>query len=195
MLSPFSNSEQVVNILSIDPGSQTLGLAVLSFDPITLEMKRTQAQTFKGDRLPGMSDHVENSHGAMIARLQAHRTHLYGVMCHYRPHFIASESPFYSSRMPSAYGVLMNTLDLAIRSAMSEYSPYMKLNLIDPPSVKKAVGAKGNDGKDAVRVALLRICEKLCISPEDIKTLDEHSIDAIAVGYSFYCGLVQRNST
>lgn len=195
MLEPFSHAEQVVNIIGIDPGSQTLGLSVLSFDPVTLEMKKTQAQTFKGDRLPMMSGAYSDSHGERLARINAHRENLYNLFIHYRPHFVVCESPFYSSRMPSAFGALMQVVDLAVYSAINQYSPYMQLQLIDPPSVKKAVGAKGNGDKNAVRDSLLRICDKLKITPEQISKLDEHSIDAVAVGYSYYCGLIQRNQS
>ena len=52
--------------------------------------------------------------------------------------------------------------------------------MVDPPSVKKAVGAPARGDKDAVKRAIKLIKE---LEMVNFDNFDEHSIDATAVGY------------
>ena len=72
-----------------------------------------------------------------------------------------------------------------IRNACRRYSPYKTLHLIDPPSVKLAVNAKGQKGKEPVKDGVRSIPELLDNLDVQIDTLDEHAIDATAVAYAF----------
>jgi hypothetical protein len=98
---------------------------------------------------------------------------------------IISESPFYSSRMPSAFGALTEVV-CSIRQAVMVYDAWRVLYLIDPPSVKKALGCKGNGDKVAVKEALLRLPLLCNVIEGGVQALDEHSIDAVGVGYHLY---------
>jgi Holliday junction resolvasome RuvABC endonuclease subunit len=55
--------------------------------------------------------------------------------------------------------------------------------MIDPPSVKKAVGATSHAKKDEVKAALARLPDLNYNGPVPLEMLDEHSIDALAVAY------------
>lgn len=185
ILEPFTQNGRIAHVIATDPGSQTLGLAVLSFDVETLDIIKTRAQTFTGDKLPYINQWTAAVHGDRIARIHAHRQNLYNILSYYKPILVACESPFYNPRRPNAYGALVEVMT-EIRNAVIMYDPYMKLHTIDPPTVKKAVGAAGNADKVAVRAALLKIRDNLKLTTEDIDSMDEHSIDAVAVGYCLF---------
>ncbi len=186
MLEPFRESDKVANIIGIDPGSQTLGLSVLSFDVTTLEIVSTQAQTFIGDKLPFYDPYTVTTHGERLARIYAHRTNLFNILCHYRPITLVCESPFFNPRRPNAYAALLEVM-AEVRNGLRMYDPYMTLITIDPPTVKKAVGAAGNADKEGVFNALLKKQEELKFTTmNNIQTLDEHSVDAVAVAYCRY---------
>ena len=56
-----------------------------------------------------------------------------------------------------------------------------------PVRVKKNIGAKGNADKTIVRENILRLFSNVNnLSLLDIESLDEHSIDSLAVSYSLY---------
>ncbi|EKD22653.1 MAG: hypothetical protein ACD_84C00020G0001, partial [uncultured bacterium] len=70
-----------------------------------------------------------------------------------------------------------------IRRAVMHYDIWTSLDFVDPPTVKKAVGAHGKSQKYDVRKKVLALKE-LCYNGEiPIELLDEHSIDALAVAY------------
>jgi Holliday junction resolvasome RuvABC endonuclease subunit len=127
-------------------------------------------------------------HGERVARLLAHEHGLASYFSVFRPHAIASEAP-YLGRFPQAYAALVECVS-AIRRAVMTYDAYMPLHVVDPMTVKAAVGvvSKGRKKSDAlskenVRAAVMGLGLN---NPGqiDLEALDEHSIDAIAVACS-----------
>ncbi len=175
-------------VLGIDPGSVTLGVAVLDFDLDTRVVELIDAQTFDASKSLGQYRNVVEVHGERVARLLAHENGLstyFGIM---RPQTIVSESP-YLGRFPLPFAALTECIT-AIRRAVLRYDPFMPLHMADPMTVKAAVGvhAKGRRDKDALKkekvqaaVAALPLSNRSGI---DLMQLDEHSIDAIAVAMS-----------
>jgi Holliday junction resolvasome RuvABC endonuclease subunit len=177
-----ANCTDRAHLISIDPGSNTLGFCLIEFSVVTYNIYSTQAMTFVGDKM-NCNQWFAEIHGARFSRIQQHRENLYRQFITYLPIAVVSESPFYSSRHPQAFEALLEVV-AAIRQALFDYDPNMTLDLIDPPSAKKAVGAPGNAGKDDVHNAVLRLHDLNYSGIVPLECLDEHSIDAIAVGYS-----------
>jgi Holliday junction resolvasome RuvABC endonuclease subunit len=177
-----------VTLIGIDPGSETLGVSILSFDA-NFTIRRLEAATFIGSKLPRLED-TELVHGARHARIQAHYHNLLSLLLQYQPIAIACESPFFQAARPQAYGALTEVVGM-IRAALLTYRPNLELNLIDPPTVKKAVGAKGNAGKDGVKNAIInhQVIDSHYRGVVPIWELDEHSLDAIAVVYGYFQAL------
>ena len=179
---PADEYSSLPKIIAIDPGSETLGVSFLEFHPMSLEVQSVSAKTFVGSKLPGMDPWLAAIYGERYARLQAHKSNLIALFEHHNPAVIACESPFYNPRRPNAYGVLVETIAM-IKEAVRLYDIWKNPFLIDPPTAKRSVNAKGNADKDVMRAAVLALPEfqgKWC---EDPLLYDEHSIDAIAVGY------------
>jgi Holliday junction resolvasome RuvABC endonuclease subunit len=174
-------------LIGIDPGSESLGVCVLSFDA-NFTITRLEAATYVGSKLPILED-TELVHGARHARIQAHYQNLLNLLLQYQPLGVVCESPFFQASRPQAYGALTEVVSM-IRAAILTYRPNMSLALIDPPNVKRAVGAKGNAGKDDVKAAILRMGASLPYTgPVPLECLDEHSLDSMAVALGYFHAL------
>jgi Holliday junction resolvasome RuvABC endonuclease subunit len=173
----------VGSIVGIDPGTETLGLACIKFSVSSLRIVGTSAHTFTGSKL-GMNQWIAAIHSNRYSRLQAHRMNLIFQFNHYQPNIIVCESSFFNPRRPNAFSALVEVLD-TVRDAVLAYDNTLALHLIDPPSVKKAVGASGASGKESVKEAVLKLTDELQYQGDIcLDQLSEHAIDAIAVAYS-----------
>jgi Holliday junction resolvasome RuvABC endonuclease subunit len=181
----YGVAEHCSTLVSIDPGSESLGVSIYTLDS-TFEVVKIEAATYRGSKLP-MQEDIILSHGERAARIQAHEDNLFSLFLQYQPIGIACESPFFQATRPQAYGALTEVV-AAIRRAIMRYRSNLELFLIDPPSVKKAVGAKGNAGKDDVKNAIINLqaIDQVYNGPIPLWLLDEHSLDAIAVGRAYH---------
>ena len=174
-------------LIGIDPGTTKLGLCTLEFNIDTLEVVKIEAITLDADKLPS-SPWMGAIYGERLRRIFALRRYLIDHFHETTPISVGSESPFYNRNRPNAYAALVEVL-CSIREAYIEYSIRSPLFLIDPPTVKKAIGAAGNADKVSVKAKILThpvLCEK---STTPINDLDEHSLDAMAVAWCMICDL------
>lgn len=179
---PHPPGVEPYRIVSIDPGTDTLGTAVLDIDLDQRQVAVAEVYTFHGSRLQRLFPLVVSVHGERMARLMAHEENLLSFFNYARPHGIVSESP-YMGRFPSAFAALTECVS-AIRRAVHRYDPLMPLHVVDPSTVKKNVGVKGTSGdKSAMARAIANLPDLKNPSQIPFAELDEHSVDAIAVGY------------
>ena len=181
-------------ILSIDPGSDTLGIAMFDVDLQRFEAYLLDATTLQGARAVRQMPFLTETLGDRRARLQSHAHELGQILQQVQPHAVISEAA-YMGRFAQAFESLVECLYM-IRGVVSQYDPALPLETVDSPTAKKAVGApgkrpKGMDSKaykETVRLAVLQQT-RLKISPQlNVQALDEHAIDAIAVGcYKIQC--------
>lgn len=174
--------------MGIDPGSTTLGVTIIEYDVITLEITKTYSHTLNAGRIP-LNENDVALNNERYARIFLLANILYELFREYGPNFVVSESPFLKRRFPLAFAVLTEVV-FAIRMALHRYDPTIKLELVDPPTAKKAVGAiitKGKEQKNPVRDALIKLLPDLNYDPthyeQEFLCLDEHSIDSIAIAY------------
>lgn len=173
-------------LVGIDPGSTNLGVAVLTIDLETLAIVSTYAFTVHADKSP-YYEWMSEYHPDRVQRIRALEEILYQTFLRYQPLQVWSESPFYNRFRPNAYGVLVEVLE-CIRRAVFQYHPTLPLMTIDPPSVKKALGASSKAKKDAVALALSEMTALKLTVP--LAQLDEHAVDAIGVVYGGYRNLL-----
>jgi Holliday junction resolvasome RuvABC endonuclease subunit len=167
-------------IIGIDPGTDTLGVSILVFNVYTLEIITTEAFTLRGAKMIDKNGWIPTYKGERFARIKELKERLLSIFRKERPLFVVSESPFFNRLRPNAYGALIEILT-SIHQAVYEYDPWVTLHEIDPPRIKKAVGAKGGSGKDAVRDGVLALAPELRYSGKvPLEELDEHAFDAIA---------------
>lgn len=175
---------RVTRVMSIDPGSTSLGLAILDINCATLEIKLVHVYTFHIDVVVKYGyGNFEFLFGIHAARLAAIRDIITNMAFQWHVDDVTSEAP-YMGRFPRAFEVLTQCM-CYIRNGLSVYYGDRPLVTFDPATVKSCVGVKGTSSdKLAVANALLYL-PRLDITGFDISTLDEHSTDAIAVGYTY----------
>lgn len=186
------DTSRVGRIVGIDPGTTTMGLSLIEYDLDTLIIQRSCAYTLNAGRMP-LSELDVLSHSERYARIFELMDILYKLFVQIQPHHVISESAFMSRRMPTAYGALSEVI-FAVRLALRRYDPGIPLDLIDPPSAKRAVGASGKAKKDEVHTAIKKLVDDLCFdsqySAAIFDNLDEHSVDALAIAYSKWSMIV-----
>jgi Holliday junction resolvasome RuvABC endonuclease subunit len=185
----FDSTNQAC-IMGIDPGSDTLGLARIAFDIPTMTITSISARTFVGSRMFDDKGWVAGLVGDRRARIEWHRQNLINHFLHFQPVQIACESPFFNRLRPNAFQALLEVTTM-IQEAVAKYDPWRKLYQIDPPTVKKSVGAPGNADKNVVKKFVIQNLSQFYNGEVPLEMLDEHSIDAIAVTYCRWCGLLR----
>jgi len=194
MLNMPANASGIASILGIDPGSDTLGVAWIQFDVQTGKIVSTQAKTLHGAKA-ARGNWTTWVHGDRWGRIESHHDTLVQTFRECQPLEIACEAPFINRRQPQA-GLALTGVVAIIRHAVMEYDIWKRLYMIDPPTVKMAVGVNGNkggpEGKRLMQIAVLGLAGELHYSGETpMEMLDEHSIDAIAVAYCRYKNLLE----
>lgn len=181
MLPLPTDGEATSCVVGIDPGTVKLGLSCITYRVDTFEITQVETITLDGSRLPH-NEWLSRMYGDRAGRVKALGKWLHGYLVEKDPFGIACESPFYNQKRPNAYGALKEVI-CALRDNVWEYNIRKPMYLIDPPTVKRAVGASGNADKDAVKKAILGHpvlgdhIRKLAEMP------DEHSLDALAVAF------------
>lgn len=175
--------ESVYRIIAVDPGTNSLGVAVLDIDIQTHVVTVRHATTIDILKQSQNYPQLIAVHGERVSKLHSVEVSLYKLFKAWKPDEIVSEAP-YMGRFPQAYAALIECIG-SIRRAVMEYNRALPLPSIDPATVKKTVGVSGKSGdKDAMRGAIQRQSD--LVFNVLVDDLDEHSIDAIAVGYAFY---------
>jgi len=176
----------IYRILSIDPGSYNLGFAVIDIDVALRTATVVNAGTFYSKGAPEQWQFLAEIQGERFTRFHYLYQAVSDLLVQTQPQWVISEAP-YLGKFLQAYEALVECLSM-VRQAVYHYNPALPLETVDPPSVKKAVGASGRSkDKDIVRVALSQM-SKLHWRDTTINTLDEHAIDAVAVGcYKIRC--------
>lgn len=179
---PHYEEANTYRILGIDPGTNTLGTAIVDIDIVTRRITVVKATTYVGQSMASEYKAHEEIHGPRAARLKAHEDNLFALLCEWKPHSVISESA-YMGRFAQAYMALVECI-CAIEKALYRYNPTMPLLLVDPTTVKKTTGMTGKlRGKDPVREAIASL-DCLRYAPGvHLGAMDEHSVDALAVAY------------
>lgn len=180
-------NEDIGTICAIDPGSVKLGFCVMRYDVFTLELKSISAETFFSSVLGNPDSDIALIYGERVERIMAMQANLERQFEMYQPNVICSESPYFNSKTPGAFGPLTEML-WCVRQAAMNYRSLMCFHTYEPSPIKKAVGAKYSDKKLAIKLAVLGHKEIIPVYEQtasvSIFDLDDNAIDAIAVAYT-----------
>ena len=174
--------ETTVIIVGIDPGVSNLGYSALSYDLVTGEIKLIEVNTFVTDKLLRTKPWLADKLGERYAKLEILEEKLVEVFGRHSPASVCSEAP-YLGRFPQAFAALTECLYME-RKALLRHSTEMFLFSIDPSTVKRCVGVNGKSSDKKDMTNALKALKEIDTSGWDLDSLDEHSIDAIAVAYS-----------
>ncbi len=180
--------KNIVKIIAIDPGTNNLGLTVMSIDYIKMMVVDTTATTITVKNSLLFPDDEDN-YGLRQAKLNYLVSTVIDSVIKYNAITLVSEGPFYNMRRPGAFAPLVELLQ-QIRVELHKVRPLVKFVVYEPSTVKQGVGAKGNADKGAVKVALEKVVNDLkFMDMVTLNSLDEHSVDSIAVAITHYNNL------
>jgi len=177
-----------LTILAIDPGTTTMGVAVMTWDTISPFFVVDYAFTITcSDRHPAYRA-ITDTHGSRTARFQQQTDVLSGMLFDLNPNVVIAESP-YMGRFASAFGALTECM-MNIRTTLMDYDPTMLLDQIDPTSIKAMLGVPRKKMKDKEEVRKRLRQRQDLYWKTDIDTLDEHAVDAVGVGLYYFVNIV-----
>jgi Holliday junction resolvasome RuvABC endonuclease subunit len=184
----YTDNCSTFTILGIDPGTTTLGYAVYHIGIQDLDIHNAFAWTVDSTRLAFFREDIIVTHGEKFARILAHKQNLKLILERYDPLMVTCETPFFNRLRPSAGGPLFELYG-TVEQTVFEWDQTKPLYKAEPKSTKVAVGAAHNAKKPEMLAALKKIKE---LSMVNFDFLDEHAVDALAVGYNRLTKLRER---
>lgn len=173
---------KTMNLIGIDPGTDTIGISVFEIHVDTYEIIRCSAKTFSARKY--MDDYwvLGSDKDKRLNWIFKLLTQLFEA---YQPFALAVESNFMNINRPMAYGALVE-LVATIRAAYREVRPSDSIQMITPSQGKASVKAD----RSAKDNTLLPFVEKelgaLYQGEVPLSSLDGHSLDSLVVGYALY---------
>jgi len=178
-----------IRIIGLDPGTKTTGVVILDYDfdnpfdikPVFVETIQSKLSLRNLKGLAGLN-------GERFGLIKTVGVQLYRLLDIYKPDFVVAESS-YSGSFATTFQAL-SELMFEIKQSVYDYSPITQVNVIDPASVKKFMGVKGNSNdKDLMTKALNSYLKKLGIT-FNVNQIDEHSVDAFCIALYLHAQLV-----
>lgn len=174
-----------LRVVSIDPGTETMGVSLLGLDPITLNQSFMEAFTMRGSVVNYYWGNVLYDGFARDSRLLALEDQLVNYFQRVQPHVVVYEDN-YLGASPQSFKALIEAC-MCIKHAIWRYNPYLESYAVKPNQAKSTVNAipkRGMDQhtrKELVRQGLMAY-PILRVPPEILMCLDEHSVDSVAIG-------------
>ena len=187
----------IYRICGIDPGSNHLGISLLSISINTLEIESINMTVFS-PILNKTDDTIRLNYDEITEKIISQKRQLYNWLCENKPHIVCCESPFFNRLRPSAFGPLCETL-FAIKISVMEYNNFTPFKLYSPSVVKNALGiSTGRPKKDEVKVNAKQLIKKRLFQIKELtsKVTVEYNVDsfdAMAVAYTHLL-LIRNNS-
>lgn len=174
----------IIKMVAIDPGLTTCGVSIYELDTFNKKILSISAFTIDTDRLSDNSGLFTDIVTERFIKIYKLCNMLKTIIIASDAKIVVSEAPFYNRFMPMAYGALLEVVS-SIHHAVVTIGNEIVFDMFAPQQVKMCVGVAGKKGKDIVKEAITKIPQVLDKIQSDFSMLDEHSIDATAVGFSF----------
>ena len=172
-----------LTIMGIDPGSTELGLSFLEVDMdynlISVETHTLKTNDIVTNTYVKLINHGDLSVSARIGMLTKAILELVEGREIY---LFVLEEPHLNSQRPKSYIVLARQ-KYNIQNAIFNFDKVIEQESYSVQEIKKSVGAAGKIGKEEVVDAMKEIPEIMALI-EDIDTLSDHEVDAIAAAYT-----------
>ena len=178
----------IYRICGIDPGSNHLGISLLSISINTLEIESINMTVFS-PILNKTDDTIRLNYDEITEKIISQKRQLYNWLCENKPHIVCCESPFFNRLRPSAFGPLSETI-FSIKMAVLEYNNIIPFKLYQPSVIKSAIGVKTGRYKESeLRINTKQLIKNRLFEINEIfnKITDEYNVDsfdALAVSYA-----------
>jgi Holliday junction resolvasome RuvABC endonuclease subunit len=171
-------------IMAVDPGLNKTGISIFNIELSTKQIISIDSTTLVNDHLPDNLPYFEEELPVRLLKLHKLRNAFLSLLEQNQPIGVAIESPFYNPGMPNAYGALTEVVTM-FRGTIADYNHNIMVRMVEPLLAKKTIGAKLNNDKGEVKRAIINNQDLSRSLTTHIDLLDEHSIDSVAIGYTF----------
>lgn len=182
----MKSSRTPVRLVSIDPGSQFLGVScfdltadkMLCLHGATLDVNRTEQIKYNGHHPKG----IAHTKRLVIAEF------LESFIPAWKPQYLAIETPYLAhGKSPASY-VLSEVNLYLIKKKIIELSPYTIIFSTDPTNPKKEAGIAKEDYSNKLVVKEKLLTMQHIEYEDDVlnKYFDEHCWDSILIANLFY---------
>lgn len=169
-----------MNILAIDPGLNNAGIALIRYSYLNKQIQGISAYTVKPEQHINklyLDAHLDERTMKLIVLKNIissiiNGNHLDLIIC---------EAPFFYASKPAAYRALVEVITI-LKQTTADINPLIPFIQLEPLMVKRLVKSLNIHEKDSTKEALEVLGMDRFI---DLNLLDEHSIDAISIGYAF----------
>ena len=186
----------IYRICGIDPGTNHLGITLLSINIDSLEIETIDMVTFN-PKLSEIDDFLIINYNETMAKIIAQKKQLSSWLIDNKPHIVCCESPFFNRLRPSAFGPLCETL-FSIKISVMEYNTFVSFKLYQPSLIKSVLGiSTGRPKNNTLRISTKQLIKDRLFQIKELadKITDEYNVDAfdaLAVAYTHL--LLLRNN-
>ena len=169
-----------LNILAIDPGLNNIGFSHLLYNHPNSSISSISAHTFKPEpTVPAyhLSEYLDDR----TIKLLSIKDYFSSLLTSTHFDLIVCEAPFFYASKPGAYRALVEVISV-FKQYLADTNPITPFIQLEPLLVKRYVKSLNISNKDSTKEALYLLNLHNYI---DLNTLDEHSVDAISIGYAF----------
>lgn len=173
-----------IRLLSIDPGTTTTGMAFFELDLTNLHVQLVDALTIKANTTKGKYRHLSLIQNDRLARITFIADVFQQYLIQFQPMMVITETA-HMGKYTDAFEGLIHCISV-LEYVLMHYSSSIPLEGVDATSVKKNLNAilRGEESKNSVREKILELYQNRHFTTfVDIYSLDEHAIDAVAVGW------------
>lgn len=179
------DSYNAFKVLAIDPGLNNIGVAVFDINAVDVSITKITALTLKEERVLQRVTLDDDYVPERTIKRQRMVDAVMRVVRSTDPVVFVSESPFFNRSKPGSFAVLTEVISDIFHEVLS-YNNNIRLLVVEPLLVKHTLGVAGQKGKEVVCEAMAKMPEIVTLLETPLETLDEHAIDAIGVGYTFF---------
>lgn len=172
-----------VRVLSIDPGmNMGITMSVLDYNALVQQILFCGSFKIENEKRGYEETNIGLASNALVNTVTI-RNLIATMLKEYQPDVVICEAAFLG-RFPQAFASLSLCLN-AIETAVYEYDYDVGFYTFDPPTVKMAMGVKGNSkDKDEMHHALLS--NAYIKTEQDLTLLDEHAVDSACIGHCYF---------
>lgn len=173
--------DDTIRVISIDPGSNNCGFAVLTLNLLTFKVHVDYMETLHSTALKKKYKEYIPLYGERESKNIFYGYALRRLLEAWGPVEVIAESS-YMGRFAAAFKALVEQVTV-FRSVCHFYDDFIPFRLFEPSTAKKAMGVPGGSkDKELMRKALMDRDDLIFENTNTLLKADEHSVDAVAIG-------------
>ena len=182
--STMKTNNNIVKIMGIDPGLNSTGINISSYDISTGILTVNTFMLIQANNIAKKELKEDSKVYGNIVSLDVYEREIDAILSKYMPDYICCEDAFYNPKMPNAF-LSLKLCITTIRRLL--YHKYNKLLYTIAPKAAKQCVATGTANKLAVQDAIRNLPDLIIKSTKkhNVDNMSSHEADATAISYAF----------